>query len=253
MKKTDLGYIPGDPEDRYPYIYDNEDETRRVVKKIGENLMFGWSLAWDGEYLWRFTHAGSGDLIKVDPETEEIVAQFPNPGIVQDRGIAFDGQHLWISDFSVLKVFEVNPANGEVISSFDIPEMGSGSSGIAWGGEYLYLVDWLKRERPGAPLYKVDRQGNLIGTIELEKEGGASITFDVENFWVSPSGSGIRKYNKQSRLVGEIYAAAFGGEAIAHDGKYLWILHRTQELWSDPKLYQIEILNDTILLDGRVR
>ena len=250
VKKTELGYIPGDPEDEYSYIYDNEDETRRVVKKIGENLMFGWSLAWDGEYLWRFTSAGGGDLIKVNPETGKIVAQFPNPGIAQDRGIAFDGQHLWINDFTALKVFEVDPANGEVISSFDIPEMGSGSSGIAWDGQYLYLVDWLRRNQPGAPLYKVDRQGNLIGTIELEEGGGASITFDGENFWVTPSGRGIHKYDMQGRLVGEIYAAAFGGEAIAHDGEYLWVLHRTQEGWNDPKLYQIEILNDTILLES---
>lgn len=250
VKKTELGYIPGDPEDMYPYVYDNEDETRRVVKKIGENLMFGWSLAWDGEYLWRFTCAGGGGLIKVDPENGEIVASFPNPGIAQDRGIAFDGKHLWINDFSARKVFEVDPANGEVISSFDIPEMGSGSSGIAWDGEYLYLVDWLRADQPGAPLYKVDRQGNLIGTIELEEGGGASITFDGENFWVTPSGRGIRKYDMHGGLVGEIYAAAFGGEAIAHDGEYLWVLHRTQELWKDPKLYQIEILNDTILLEN---
>ncbi len=250
VKKTELGYTPGDPEDMFPYIYDNEDETRRVIKKIGENLMFGWSLAWDGEYLWRFTCAGGGELIKVNPENGAIVASFPNPGIAQDRGIAFDGQHLWINDFSALKVFEVDPANGEIISSFNIPEMGSGSSGIAWDGEYLYLVDWLRREQPGAPLYKVDRQGNLIGTIELEEGGGASITFDGENFWVTPSGRGIHKYDRHGGLVGEIYAAAFGGEAIAHDGEYLWVLHRTQELWKDPKLYQIEILNDTILLEN---
>ena len=254
LKKTELGYIPGDPEDKYPYIYADEDETRRVVKRtcggkegFGE-YTFGWSLAWDGKYLWRSHHAGAGDLVKIDPETCEIVAKLENPGIAQDRGIAFDGEHLWVNDFTTLKVFEIDPETGKILSSFKIPEMGSGSSGIAWDGQYLYLVDWLKRDQPGAPLYKVDRKGNLIDTIKLEKEGGASITFDGENFWISPSGRGIRKYDKQGRLVGEIYATAFGGEAIAHDGKYLWVLHRTQELWSDPKLYKIKVINDQILL-----
>ena len=42
VKKTELGYIPGDPEDKYPYIYAGEDETRRVIKKIcGEKEGFG--------------------------------------------------------------------------------------------------------------------------------------------------------------------------------------------------------------------
>lgn len=257
VKKTELGYIPGDPQDEYPYVYADEDETRRIVKKIcgekeGFEYGFGWSLAWDGKYLWRSKHAGTGDLIKIYPETCEIITSFEHLGITrvtQDRGLAFDGKSLWINDFTQKKVFEINPKTGEVLSSFEIPEMGSGSSGIAWDGEYLYLVDWLKRDRPGAPLYKVDRKGNLIDTINLEKEGGASITFDGENFWVSPScGNRIRKYDKQGRLIGEIYSAAFGGEAIAHDGKYLWVLHRTQELWGDPKLYKIEVINDQILL-----
>lgn len=255
VKKTELGYIPGDPEDKYPYIYADEDETRRVVKKIcGEKegfgeYGFGWSLAWDGRYLWRTRHAGAGDFVKIDPETCEIVASFENLGIAQDRGIAFDGKSLWVNDFSALKVFEIDPETGKILSSFQIPEMGSGSSGIAWDGQYLYLVDWLKRGQPGAPLYKVDREGNLIDIIELEEAGGASITFDGQYFWISPSGRGIRKFDKQGKLVGEIYAAAFGGEAIAHDGKYLWVLHRTQELWNEPKLYQIEVINDKILLE----
>ena len=253
IKKTDLGYIPGDPEDKYPYVYADEDETRRIVKKIcgaeeGFEGMgtFGWSLTWDGEYLWRNKHAGSGDFVKIDPETCEILAFIGNPDITQDRGIAFDGQSLWVNDFTALKVFEISPETGKILSSFDIPEMGSGSSGIAWDGEYFYLVDWLKRNQPRAPLYKVDKQGNLIDTIYLEKGGGASITFDGQYFWVSPSGKGVRKYDKNGKLIGEIYAAAFGGEAIAHDGEYLWVLHRTQELWNDPKLYQIEVLDDSL-------
>jgi hypothetical protein len=254
VRRAELDYIPGDPEDRYPYIYAEEDETRRVVEKIcGEaegfdEYGFGWSLAWDGEYLWRTRHAGAGDIVKIDPETGNIIASFENPGIAQDRGIAFDGKSLWVNDFSALKVFEIDPQTGKILSSFKIPEMGSGASGIAWDGEYLYLVNWLKRDQPGAPLYKLDRQGNLIGIVELEKGGGASITFDGQYFWVSPSGKGIRKYDKQGNLVGEIYAAAFGGEAIAYDGKYLWVLHRTQELWNDPKLYKIEVIDDQMLL-----
>jgi len=237
----DLGYIPGDPEDRYPYVYDDEDETRRVIEKLNiDPNRFGWSLGWDGEYLWKFKHAGGGALLKVNPVNGDIISEFEDLGIAQDHGIAWDGSSLWINDFSGLEVFEVNPNTGEVISSFEIPEMGSGASGIAWDGQYLYLVNWLEHNQ----LYKVDRQGNFIEIFELEGEGGQTITYDGEYFWVAGCGKGICKYNTQGNLVGEIYSAAEGTWALAHDGTYLWTLQRTNENWDDPKVYQIEVLND---------
>jgi hypothetical protein len=35
VKNFELGYIPGDLEDKFLYIYDEADETRRIIKKIG--------------------------------------------------------------------------------------------------------------------------------------------------------------------------------------------------------------------------
>ncbi|KPJ55155.1 hypothetical protein AMJ47_01405 [Parcubacteria bacterium DG_72] len=244
VKKTDLGYCPGDLEDKFGYIYPAEDETRRVIKKIvgGIPISFGWSLGWDGKYLWKFKHAGGGNLMKIDPESGEIIAFFPNPGIAQDHGIVFDGGSLWINDFSSLKVFEIDPESGKTLSFFEIPEMGCGASGIAWDGEYLYLVNWLKQNK----LYKVDRQGNLIGILELKGPAGQTITFDGQYFWI-PCGPWICKYDKQGNLKGRIYAVAEGTWAVAHDGEYLWTLQRTNENWTDPKVYQIEILNDSLI------
>lgn len=244
VKKTDLGYCPGDPNDRYAYIYPAEDETRRVIKKIvgGVAPGFGWSLGFDEKYLWKFEYAGAGDLIKIDSASGEIITRFENPGIAQDHGIAFDGESLWINDFSALKVFEVSPETGKILSSFQIPEMGSGASGIAWDGEYLYLISWVEQGK----LYKVDRQGNLIGTLRLKGPAGQTITFDGQYFWVAGSGSQIYKYDKTGWLKGKIYAVAEGTWAIASDGKYLWTLQRTCENWADPKVYQIEVLDDNI-------
>ena len=244
-KKTELGYNPGDPEDEYPYFYPLEDDTRKVIKKIyGIRGGFGWSLGWDGEYLWRFRLAGGGDLVKLDPETGEIVASFPNLGIAQPHGITFDGKSLWVNDFTRLMVFEIDPDTGEILSSFKIPEMGSGASGIAWDGQYLYLVNWLKQTQ----LYKVDRKGNFLGILELKKDKGQTITFDGEYFWVGDCyGHKICKYDKQGNLVGWIYAVAEGTWAMTHDGKYLWTLQRTNENWADKKVYQIEILDDSLI------
>ena len=247
IKKTDLGYCPGDPNDRYSYIYPTEDETRKVIKRIvgGIQISFGWSLGWDGQYLWKFRHAGAGNLMKINPQSGEIIASFENPGIAQDHGIAFDGQSLWINDFSALRVFEVSPATGKILSFFKIPEMGGGASGIAWDGQYLYLVSWLDQNQ----LYQVDRKGNLMGTLRLKGPAGQTITFDGEYFWVADCGQWICKYDQEGNLRGQIYTVAWGTWAMAHDGEYLWTLQRTNENWVDPKVYQIEILDDSILLE----
>jgi len=121
--------------------------------------------------------------------------------------------------------------------------MGSGASGIAWDGMYLYLVSWLNQNK----LYKVDRKGDLIGILELKGPTGQTITFDGQYFWIAPCGPWICKYDKQGNLRGRIYAVAEGTWAMAHDGKYLWTLQRTNENWTDPKVYQIEILNDSLI------
>ncbi|MFX1470598.1 MAG: right-handed parallel beta-helix repeat-containing protein, partial [Promethearchaeota archaeon] len=72
LKNFTLGYIPGDPSDQYPYVYDLIDETRRVVKRIGLGLSFGWALEYAMGYLWRFdfwnTSIGSAEnFIRMDP------------------------------------------------------------------------------------------------------------------------------------------------------------------------------------------
>jgi len=249
IKKTDLGYCPGDPNDKYNYIYPAEDETRKVIKKIvgGMPISFGWSLGWDGKYLWKFKQAGCCDLLKIDPETGKIIDSFENPGIAQDHGIAFDGNNLWINDFSALKVFEVSPETGKILSFFDIPWEGSGASGITWDGEFLYLISWPPDPRE-CYLYKVDREGNLIDTIRIKGVSGQAITFDGKYFWIGECGQWICKIDKEGHLIGKIYAVAEGTWAMAHDGKYLWTLQRTNENWQDLKVYQVEILNDSILL-----
>ena len=235
----ELGYIPGDPEkDMYMYIYPDEDETRIVINKIGEGLGLTWSITWDGEYIW--TAALWGDVYKLDPETGEIIVHWIFPG-PQAWGMTYDGENLWINDFAEKKVYAVS-MNGNVISSFEIPDQEGGAKGITWDGEYLYLMGWTT-----PTIYKLDKSGNLIDTIEIE-DGGGGLTWDGNYFWVPRGGgSGICKIDKDGIIVGEVYAASEGTWDLAWDGQYLWATQRTNENWQDAKLYQIEIVDTTII------
>ncbi len=82
--------------DGYMYVYPDSDETRRVVNKIGGGLGLTWTVAWDGEAIWRSTPWG--DVYRLDPQSGAILKQSSYPG-PQMRGMTFDGELLWINDF----------------------------------------------------------------------------------------------------------------------------------------------------------
>jgi hypothetical protein len=233
-----LGYIPGDPVfDGYLYVYP-DDETRRIVRKIGQGLGLTWSVAWDGQYIW--TAILQGIIYKLDPTTGTVLQQFTAPG-PQPWGMTFDGEYLWLVDFAEKRISKINPANGQELATFPTPDPTGGCKGVAWDGMYLNVVGWTS-----PTIYRMDRQGNLIGTIQLEQggvQGGGGIAWDGNHFWVPTGGAGkIIKYDTQGHAVGWIYPASEGTWDMAWDGQYLWATQRTNENWLDAKIYALEIL-----------
>ena len=243
IKNFELNYIPGDPEDRFPYIYDEEDETRKVLKKIGENLSFGWALEYVDGFLYRFT-LGETKFVKINLETGEYIF-LGNDGIMNPRGLTHDGEFFYVNDFSLLKIFKFTIENNnlKVIDSFDIPEKEKGGvMGLTTDGDYLYLSS-----RDITKLYKLEKDGTLVDEISNKEQFGRPIVWTGEFFWAGYGNcKGLCKYTKDGKLVGEIYLPAKDTWAMTWDGKYLWTIQRTNEMWNDPKIYQIEILDDSL-------
>jgi hypothetical protein len=109
---------------------------------------------------------------------------------------------------------------------------------LATDGEFLYL-----RAREGG-VYKLTKEGKLLEELKID---GVSIVWTGEYFWTAfGCEKGICKWTKDGKLVGEIYPPAKDPWSIAWDGEHLWTLQRTCELWNDPKIYEIEILEDSL-------
>jgi hypothetical protein len=88
--------------------------------------------------------------------------------------------------------------------------------------------------------------GTLVGHLNVP---GGSIVWTGEYFWSTNGGCegrDICKYTYDGELVGGIYEPAKDAWAITWDGEYLWTIQRTCEMWDDPKIYQIEILDDSL-------
>jgi len=254
VRDKELKYIPGDPEDLFNYVYDPEDETRIVTKRIGEGLSFGWSLLFHKEYLWRFSigHGTIGkqlDLIRIDPNTGDHI-RYGNDVIMNPRGLTSDGEYFYVNDFSLLKIFkfQINGTMVEILDSFYIPEKEKGgTSGLTFDGTYLRLVS-----RDGGSLHTIQKDGILVETMTFR--GGSSfvgsIVWTGDCFWTAYGGpKGLGKWDRSGNLFGSIYPAADGTWAIAWDGRYIWTIQRTCEEWNDDKIFRIEVLDDSLGVD----
>lgn len=248
VKNYTLGYIPGDLNDQYPYVYDPVDETRKVVRRIGLGLSFGWALEYAMGYIWRFDFwnisLGSGlNFIRVNPITGDYI-EIRNDVIENARGLAWDGEYFFAYDHSQLKIFkfEVSGNLVVIIDSFDLPKKEEGGiQGLTSDGNFLYLPS-----RGGALVRKINKTGAIIEEIQVSGEGiSGGIVWTGSHFWGISGGGNLTKYSQDWQVVGQTYPAADGTWAIAWDGDYVWALQRTCESWVDAKMFQIEPLIST--------
>ena len=222
-----LGYIPSDPiSDTYMYVYP-DDETRRIVRKIGNGLGLTWSLAWHNQSIWTATLGGQ--VYHLNPQTGAKLDQFTLTGSSQPWGMTFDDEgYMWVVDFAERKLFKVNPSTKAVVASISTPYPSAGGcKGVTWDGTYLNVMGWVS-----PAIYQMDKTGNLANTINLDSGGSGGIAWDGEHFWVS-SGGRILKYDSQGHKVGWIYAASEGTWDMTWDGICLWASQRTNENWSE--------------------
>jgi DNA-binding beta-propeller fold protein YncE len=228
-----LGYIPSDPLlDRYMYVYP-DDETRQIVRKIGAGLGLTWSVTWDGTYLW--TATVNGKIYRLDPVTGAVLQQFDAPGS-QPWGMTWDGTHLWVVDFAEKRISEIDPATGIELNSYPTPDPAGGCKGVTWDGTYLNVMGWTSPK-----IYRMTTSGVLIDTIDVQMGGNAGgIAWDGSHFWI-PAGK-LMKVDVQGNIVGWIYPASEGTWDMSWDGQYLWATQRTNENWSDDKLFALKIL-----------
>ena len=237
----ELGYTPGDPNDQFNYVFAVEDETRRVVKRIGEGLGFGWALEFADGYLWKLV---TDELVRIDPETGASTSYVVDSELISGpRGLTHDGEHFWVNDASLQTIvkFQVSANAVEVLDSFSIPDPEEGSrAGLASDGQYLYL-----RSGSTQALYQLDKLGNVVSTIPLAGlDVSSAIVWTGDCFWAN-EGPILRRFDKTGTALGWIYSVAAGTWGMAWDGEYLWTLQNTCERWQDAKIFEIEIKDDT--------
>jgi len=245
-----LGYVPGDPEDQYLYVYPTEDETRRIIERLDYITSFDWTLEYLNDSLWKFSHrpldiGTRQNFIRINL-TSGNITDYGNNDIINPNGLTYDGEYFWTVDIVLYKLFKfkINSSDFvEVQDSYAFPSEVGTAYGVATDGTYIYLTG-----ADGSKLFKFNKSGVLLESIPLSgRQIYGVLTWTGSHFWAA-SEMDITKWHINGTLAGRIYPPAEGPIGIAWDGTYLWTSQKTCENWRDGKIFQIEILNDQVAL-----
>jgi hypothetical protein len=129
-------------------------------------------MAWDGIYLW--IGQEGGQIWQVDTGGT-VIRSIPSPYInyFNPRGLAFDGQNLWVGAQSVGLIYEIDTLAGTVIASYSAPS-GDYQQGLTFDGQFLWSTGGDNY------IYKID-----IGLGVEEEEEAVTTKFSLKN-WPNP-------------------------------------------------------------------
>lgn len=94
----------------------------------------------------------------------KVVNEWPTPG-PSPRGIAFDGQTLWIGDAAHEAIYRVQPGDGSVLKDFDIGAYGKALRDMTFGNGFVYFTVTSDLGGSGAP--NLVRMSSTDGSLKL--------------------------------------------------------------------------------------
>lgn len=141
------------------------------------------------------------------------------------KGLAFDGQFLWLSDDYTDKIYKIDPRDGGMVNSFDSP--GYHPEGLAWDGKNLWHVDSGEKY-----VYLLDPEtGKAESILESNSPDPRDLAWDGEYIWMIDHRRDILlKVSTADGMMVQNFPSPSGEPAgLAFDGKYLWVTDRGRD------------------------
>ncbi len=115
-----------------------------IIKSVSIPTAQCIGIEWDGA-TFRVADSGSPDekIIQVD-SLGNLISSFLFPGD-SPFGLTWDGNTIWCADNQMgggaAPIYQFDPGDGSIITSFYCPNSGRAVNGLAWDGQYLWLAD----------------------------------------------------------------------------------------------------------------
>lgn len=212
-------------------------------------------LTWADGYLWLIDHGHDepAKLLKLNPTDGSHLLTLTLP-ITHVMGLTWNGSSFWAVSRHDSVIYEINPSDGSIVSSFHSPnpyEVETGCEGLAWDGTYLWYAD-----SDLDTIFQLDPlDGSILKSFATPASGAQGLAWNGACLWhFDDSTNLIYKLDSSDGSVLVSFDAPDYGEGdLAWDGAYLWIsrnrYHRAGQPWNC-EIYKIVPEPATIFLLG---
>ncbi len=124
-------------------IYEIDPDDGTVLTTIdghGNDISLT-GLTYDGSHLLSCCHPM---IYFRETDDGTVVDSIPAPGASVNEGLAWDGSSVWSTNWQDNLIYEVDPANGDILSYFfpqEPPFDYEGLTGLAYDGFFLWVTD----------------------------------------------------------------------------------------------------------------
>ncbi len=169
-----------------------------------------------------------------------VINQFPSP-VSNPADLAWDGQYLYLLGLTDHKIYQIDPTNGQVLSSI--------STGItgALGLTYFDGHFWISRISDNT-LNKLDTNGNIIKTVSIPTGQCIGIEWDGTAFWVADSDPPSEKIVQVDSTGTLLHSFLFPGDSpfgLTWDGQTIWCADN--HMSATAIIYQFDPITGTII------
>jgi glutamine cyclotransferase len=122
--------------------------------------------AFDGKHLYQIAE---NQILKIDPQTGEVLATIPAPGGGGDSGLAWAEGTLWVGQYRERKIHQIDPETGAILRTIQSNRF---VTGVTWVGNDLWHATW---EGDESELLRIDpRTGDVLERVEMPPGVGVS-------------------------------------------------------------------------------
>lgn len=197
---------------------------------------------------------------------EMVLKVLDAPGADPDvAGLAWDGQYLWVADFTTEELYQLDPQTGAVLKTLQTPGMYESPIALTWDGTALWVATLGETQDK---LYQIDAStGQVLQSFAVPKEVSATgtvdgLAWDGSTLWIADSTEQkLYQLAPGSGTILSEFGLNFAPLGLAWDGRAFWVSQDGPRLWrfdptsgrasSGPELPKSLSSPDDIAWDGQ--
>ncbi len=183
---------------------------------------YAHGITYDGTDLW-MVDRGADAIYRISIADGALLQEFPAPtGSGSGTGLTWDGSSLWYThDYGAggeLRIYQINPADGTVLSDFASPASGD-STGLTWDGTHLWVTGF------GESYYRVSTTGIVDRSLPAAPDYSEGLTWANGKLWnlYWETDQIVELDPADGTVLWSSPVAVGDGMGLAFDGTYIWL------------------------------